>query len=68
MIFTENATFSKEDNLFYIDKRSYIELYDTIHGYLGNFEVWHDSQNLNLEYFTLNEKKVYIENISERLN
>lgn len=65
MTFTEEAQFSSLKNLFYINHHSHIKLYDKIIGFLGNFEVWHDSSNENKEYITLNLEKRYIESIEE---
>jgi hypothetical protein len=64
--FIEYAEFTDHKSLYFIDKHGYLELHDEIKGFLGNFEIWHDSENENKEYINLNNNKVYIETIAER--
>jgi hypothetical protein len=66
MKFTELADVSDEENLYAIEKHGYAELYDTINGFLGNFELWHDETHNNDVYFLLNNKKIFFDNITIR--
>ena len=43
MTFTEQADINVYTNIYYVNKRRYIEVYDTKKGFLGYFEVWHDA-------------------------
>jgi hypothetical protein len=63
MRFTENADISSIDNLAIVEKHGYVELHDKVKGFLGNFEVLHDSTHQNDEYLTLNGIKFYIDDM-----
>jgi hypothetical protein len=66
MTYTESGNVSSESNLYYVNHNNHIKLYDTVNGFIGNFEVWHDNLNQNKEYFTLNDRKFYIEDVQEQ--
>ena len=66
MTYTETGNVSSIENLYYVNHYNHIKLYDTVNGFIGNFEVWHDSLNENKEYITLNDQKRYIEDIQEQ--
>jgi len=66
MQFTEKAEYSSLNNLYVDNKKGYVGLYDNEKGFLGNFEVWHDSEHDNDEYFILNGSKIYLDNIIEK--
>jgi len=66
MTFTETGNVSSKENLYYVNHYNHIKLYDAVNGFIGNFEVWHDSLNENKEYITLNDQKCYIEDIQEQ--
>lgn len=63
--FIKYAEITNHKALFFIDKHGYLELHDTIKGFLGYFEIWHDSENENKEYINLNDNKVFLETIDE---
>ncbi len=63
--FIEHAEITNHKSLYSINKHGYLELYDRVKGFLGYFEIWHDSENENREYINLNNEKVYIETIEE---
>jgi hypothetical protein len=66
MTYTETGNVSSIENLYYVNHYNHIKLYDSVNGFIGNFEVWHDSLNENKEYITLNDRKCYIEDIQEQ--
>jgi len=57
----EYAEISNRENLSIIEKHGYVELYDSVKGFLGYFDIWHDLKNA--EYFNLNDEKIYIDQI-----
>lgn len=63
--FIKHAEITNLKSLFFIDKHGYLELHDKVKGFLGYFEIWHDSENENKEYINLNNQKVYLETIDE---
>lgn len=66
MTYTETGNVSSIENLYYVNHYNHIKLYDSVNGFIGNFEVWHDSLNENKEYINLNDQKCYIEDIQEQ--
>ena len=66
MVFIETAEYSEFKKLYINNKGGYIMLFDEKKGFLGNFQVWQDSEHHNDEYFTLNGDKIYLDNIKEK--
>ena len=61
----EFAEISSPENLSIVEKHGYLELYDSVKGFLGYFDIWHDSENENAEYFNLNNNKIYLDEIKQ---